>query len=197
MNKLLIALCVISAVATAQAVVLAWNITDNPQGRTVQGITLGAVSKIVIVDGGSATSVTAANRGSMATLFSSNASYTQDPVSEDNMVMTANGKTQTGAQSYTAGNNYFILVYDDAGQFFASNPLAAYTSDGWQDSDTSMPSPNPEWTPNFYESAATGLIGVTDSVENGWVTAVPEPTSFALMLIGAGCLWMRRRKLMK
>ena len=189
MKKIMIALGAALVAGLTQAASLNWalsqvNKTDssvNAGGAVYMFLTAAGGDALSYVSGASVTTIEAVVNAVKDGSFTGAGAYVATTLNSSGGVTAA-----TGITSFKAGDSLsaFAIIFDDADASKAKNYMIAENASGVQVQSTS-------WT------SATGaktLIWGSQSTNGTTWTAVPEPTSGLLMLLGMAGLALRRRR---
>lgn len=182
MKKMMMMVAAALCVSLAQAVSVNWNISGLKVANvdnTMSAVNLsGAIVYAFVGDSSVASAAaTAAGNGTFGTWLSGIAAADQLGTA---LTTTGGAALKSGQGSFSVGQSVsvFLVAFDAATYGAANNYLitSIYTQ--------TMPSTNPTYT--------FGAPGGT-YVPSTWTDVVPEPTSMALLALGAAAIGLRRK----
>ena len=189
MKKLMIAAAIVCAAAFAQAANYKWNnaegfIYGEAGNYDYPTIAQGTVAYFAFVD--------AYSQEDLVNDFANGSVNFSKFAAGANNTATAAGNFDDSAE-FTAGYTsaqkaYFALIEEATGNLFISDEVTAgYAATGFATVSFGDQEYTSDWEA-FLGNAADGYS------QAGWYTAVPEPTSGLLLLLGVAGLALRRRR---
>ena len=190
MKKLMIAAAIVCAAAMSQAATYNWNASDSSMWGEAGNydypkIAQGTVAYFAFVD--------AYSQADLVNDFANGkVDYTKFATGANSTVNASGGVSQSAdfTAGYTTAQQAYFAIFEAAtgNLFISEEATAGYLDVGAKSVGFADQTDISDWEMNPVKDAAAGYTSA------GWYSAVPEPTSGLLLLIGVAGLALRRRR---
>ena len=179
MKKLIMALAVVVTAAAVQAASFDWKTSATGKIYGAGTTTLLASSTAYIFDAGATT------QQSVLDAFAAGGTWTTGSLNSkavaSGAIAATNGEafTRTGADSY----NFYVAVLDGSNLFISDTVQVDSADVGYKTAQF-----------NLKKASQSAAMASSTFTAGGWYTAVPEPTSGLLLLLGMAGLALKRKR---